>query len=73
MKILSSPQLAYDKLLQPNPAMVLRMNVGRDRLQRYWLRYRTRRQLARLSAEQLRDIGLTVEQAYRESQVPFWR
>ncbi|MGH1452953.1 MAG: DUF1127 domain-containing protein [Paracoccaceae bacterium] len=36
-------------------------------------RYRTRKQLARLSPEQLDDIGMTRGQAYTEAARPFWR
>lgn len=39
----------------------------------YYRRYRTRRQLARLSADQLRDIGLTPEQAAKEVARFFWQ
>jgi uncharacterized protein YjiS (DUF1127 family) len=37
------------------------------------LRLRTRACLAELSAEQLRDVGLSREQAQREARLPFWR
>ncbi|WP_454256542.1 DUF1127 domain-containing protein [Pseudomonas sp. Marseille-Q8238] len=36
-------------------------------------RWRTRRALGELSDSQLRDIGLTREQAQAEAQMPFWR
>ena len=39
----------------------------------YWHRMRTRKALLELTAEQLRDIGLTREQARREGLKPFWR
>ena len=38
-----------------------------------YLRYRTRKQLARLSPERLRDVGITPEQAKREAAKPFWK
>ena len=44
-----------------------------QRLVQYLLRYRTRRHLRHLSAEQLADVGLTVEQAQDEMATPFWR
>jgi uncharacterized protein YjiS (DUF1127 family) len=44
-----------------------------DRLKRYWHRYRSRQQLARLPPERLNDIGLTVAQAQEEMNKPFWR
>lgn len=36
-------------------------------------RARTRRALERLNADQLRDIGLSAEEAWREAALPFWR
>ncbi|MFJ3483894.1 DUF1127 domain-containing protein [Pseudomonas sp. NPDC090202] len=36
-------------------------------------RRRTRRSLLNLTREQLRDIGLTYEQAYHEGVKPFWK
>ena len=44
-----------------------------DQLQHYWQRYTTRLQLSRLTARQLRDIGLTPEQVQAEVKRPFWR
>ena len=39
----------------------------------FWRRRHTRKALLDLSREQLRDIGLTAEQARREGLKPFWR
>lgn len=39
----------------------------------FWLRRRTRKVLLELTADQLRDIGLTAEQARQEGLKPFWR
>ncbi|EBA17751.1 hypothetical protein RSK20926_18472 [Roseobacter sp. SK209-2-6] len=36
-------------------------------------RQRTRQHLRHLSAEQLKDIGLTREEAHYEGTLPFWR
>lgn len=36
-------------------------------------RWRTRKALGELSDSQLRDIGLSREQAQTEAQLPFWR
>lgn len=36
-------------------------------------RHRTRKALARLSDDQLRDIGLERDVAYTEARRPFWR
>lgn len=39
----------------------------------YWHRLRTRRALLELSAEQLRDVGLSPDEAREEGLKPFWR
>ncbi|AJO81443.1 MULTISPECIES: DUF1127 domain-containing protein [Pseudomonas] len=39
----------------------------------YWHRLRTRKALLELTPEQLRDIGLSREQAREEGLKPFWR
>ncbi len=41
-------------------------------LNRWHERARQRRQLARLDAHQLRDIGISREQALAEARRPFW-
>ncbi|MFT5420529.1 MAG: hypothetical protein ACI9D5_001279 [Candidatus Endobugula sp.] len=39
-----------------------------------WIhRYRSRRQMACLTAERLDDLGLTIEQVREEVKKPFWR
>lgn len=60
-------------------AVVYPLEVGRfeyGQIKQYldecYQRYRTRKQLARLSAEQLRDVGITSEQASAEAAKPFW-
>ena len=45
----------------------------KEKWQQWHLRYTTRRQLAKLTAEQLADIGITVEQAQKEIAEPFWK
>ena len=44
-----------------------------SRWQQFWRRVRTRKQLLELSDEQLRDIGISREQAKLEAMRPFWR
>lgn len=44
-----------------------------SRWQLLWHRNRTRKALLNLTPEQLRDIGLTAEQARQEGLKPFWR
>ncbi|NWA27300.1 DUF1127 domain-containing protein [Pseudomonas gingeri] len=39
----------------------------------FWHRLRTRKSLLALTSEELRDIGLTEEQAREEGLKPFWR
>jgi|GEM_PF-114314 uncharacterized protein YjiS (DUF1127 family) len=39
----------------------------------FWHRRHTRKALLHLTREQLRDIGLTAEQARHEGLKPFWR
>jgi len=39
----------------------------------FWHRLHTRKTLLELTPEQLRDIGLNVEQARQEGLKPFWR
>jgi len=39
----------------------------------FWQRLTTRRALLRLTDEQLKDVGLSREQALREAQLPFWK
>ncbi|CAM2924434.1 MULTISPECIES: DUF1127 domain-containing protein [Pseudomonas] len=46
-------------------------NPGRWEL--FWRRCHTRQALLDLTPEQLRDIGLSAEQARREGLKPFWR
>ncbi|MCX4062620.1 DUF1127 domain-containing protein [Pseudomonas sp. S1Bt30] len=39
----------------------------------FWRRRHTRKALLHLTGEQLRDIGLSAEQALEEGLKPFWR
>ncbi|WP_339471056.1 MULTISPECIES: DUF1127 domain-containing protein [unclassified Pseudomonas] len=39
----------------------------------FWQRRQTRKALLHLTREQLRDVGLTAEQARQEGLKPFWR
>ena len=47
--------------------------LTRHRWSLFWCRRHTRKALLDLTAEQLRDIGLTAEQARQEGLKPFWR
>ena len=44
-----------------------------SRWQRWWRRLSTRRALLELDAAQLKDIGITREQALAEALRPFWK
>ena len=46
-------------------------NISRWNL--FWHRRHTRKALLHLTREQLRDVGLSVEQARQEGLKPFWR
>ena len=54
------------------------LKIGYGQLQvsptvKLWVhRYRSRRQMARLTAERLDDMGLTIEQVRAEVKKPFW-
>jgi uncharacterized protein YjiS (DUF1127 family) len=61
----------WPPLRHRRPVDTLRSTLA---LLRYWCeRLRQRRQLARLDARLLRDIGITVAEAERECNKPFWR
>lgn len=45
----------------------------RARLRRWYLNWRTRRQLASLDSHLLKDIGVTRAEALEEARKPFWR
>ncbi|MCK9817943.1 DUF1127 domain-containing protein [Pseudomonas sp. MAFF 302046] len=47
--------------------------IGLGRWALYWHRLHSRKALLELTPEQLRDIGLSREQARREGLKPFWR
>jgi len=46
-------------------------DIGRGSL--FWHRRHTRKALLHLTSEQLRDVGLTAEQARQEGLKSFWR
>lgn len=65
--------LYQQELLSLREGAVAAQPAQESRWQRFWRRVRTRRQLLDLSDDQLRDIGLSREQARREALQPFWR
>ncbi|MGH8354019.1 MAG: DUF1127 domain-containing protein [Pseudomonas sp.] len=68
--------LRQEELLQDarvRPASRPERAPGISRWAWFWLRLRTRKALLELDAAQLRDIGLSAEQAREEGLKPFWR
>jgi uncharacterized protein YjiS (DUF1127 family) len=60
---------------QDNSRHALTRNApsGLSRWDLFWQRRHTRKALLALTAEQLKDIGMTREQAREEGLKPFWR
>ncbi|EJM42213.1 hypothetical protein PMI26_03171 [Pseudomonas sp. GM33] len=46
---------------------------GQSRWDQFWRRLHTRKALLALTPDQLKDVGLTREQALEEGLKPFWR
>lgn len=65
--------LYQQELLGLPEARVVLCGPQESRWQQFWRRVRTRRQLLELSDEQLRDIGISRQQARLEAMRPFWR
>ncbi|MDH0290139.1 DUF1127 domain-containing protein [Pseudomonas sp. GD04087] len=65
--------LYQQELLEIPGTRVAPREQGESRWQQFWRRVRTRKQLLELSDEQLRDIGISREQAQLEAMRPFWR
>jgi uncharacterized protein YjiS (DUF1127 family) len=45
----------------------------KERLQHWYMNWRTRQQLSRLSSYQLKDIGISAGEAQQEANKPFWQ
>lgn len=65
--------LYQQELLDIQGRAVVPRGPQESRWKQFWRRLRTRRQLLELSDEQLRDIGISREQARVEALRPFWR
>ncbi|SDI34846.1 DUF1127 domain-containing protein [Pseudomonas panipatensis] len=65
--------LYQQELLGLADGSVVSRGAQESRWQQFWRRVRTRKQLLELSDEQLRDIGISREQARIEAMRPFWR
>ncbi|MCP8466907.1 DUF1127 domain-containing protein [Pseudomonas sp. ZM23] len=65
--------LYQQELLEIRDGSVASRGPQENRWRQFWRRVRTRKQLLELSDEQLRDIGVSREQARLEAMRPFWR
>lgn len=65
--------LYQQELLEIPGARMASCGPQESRWQQFWRRVRTRKQLLELSDAQLRDIGISREQAKLEAMRPFWR
>jgi len=70
---LHSQELAAGQEKELRDAMLRNAPSGLSRWGLFWHRLHTRRALLDLTTEQLRDIGLSREQARAEALKPFWR
>jgi uncharacterized protein YjiS (DUF1127 family) len=70
---LHSQELAAGQEQGSCAATIRNSPCGLSRLGLFWHRLHTRKALLDLTSEQLRDIGLSREQAREEGLKPFWR
>ncbi|MCX2896533.1 DUF1127 domain-containing protein [Pseudomonas mandelii] len=70
---LHSQELAKGHENGTREAQVRNSPSGLGRWALFWRRVHTRKALLELTPEQLRDIGLSREQALEEGLKPFWR
>ena len=70
---LHSQEMAAGQHNGPREAVMRNAPSGLSRWGLFWQRLHTRKALLNLTADQLRDIGLTREQALEEGLKPFWR
>lgn len=66
-------ELHGEELLEGQRAKVISPIPGLSRWGLMWHLLTTRRALLELDSDQLRDIGLSPEQARKEGGTPFWR
>ncbi|MCY1398590.1 hypothetical protein D9M71_136250 [compost metagenome] len=66
-------KLYGEELQQAQQARLNGTVAGMSRWRLFWHRLETRRALLNLDDQQLRDIGLSPEQAREEGLKPFWR
>ncbi|WP_085723679.1 DUF1127 domain-containing protein [Pseudomonas sp. R37(2017)] len=70
---LHSQELAAGQKDSARNAPVGNASSALGRWDLFWCRLHTRKALLALTADQLKDIGLTREQALEEGLKPFWR
>ncbi|VVQ34568.1 hypothetical protein PS943_03861 [Pseudomonas fluorescens] len=70
---LHSQELAAGQINGAHEAVMRNAPTGLSRWGLFWHRLRTRKVLLELTTEQLRDVGLSREQAREEGLKPFWR
>ncbi|MGI9317661.1 MAG: DUF1127 domain-containing protein, partial [bacterium] len=69
----SQPIDQFVEVLPTHPALSALVNGSLTNILRIWFqRHQQRRKLADLSLRMLKDVGITPEQAARESRKPFW-
>lgn len=71
--VLQSQELVAGQEKGARAATMRNPPSGLGRWGLFWHRLRTRKALLDLTTEQLRDIGLSREQARQEGLKPFWR
>jgi len=70
---LHSQELAAGQNNGAREAVMRNAPSGLSRWGLFWHRLHTRKALLELTTEQLRDVGLSPEQAREEGLKPFWR
>ena len=70
---LHSQELAAGQTNGTREAVMRHPPSGLSRWGLFWQRLHTRKALLELTPEQLRDVGLSREQAREEGLKPFWR
>jgi len=70
---LHSQELAAGQYNGTREAVMRNAPSGLSRWGLFWHRLHTRKTLLELTPEQLRDVGLSREQAREEGLKPFWR
>lgn len=70
---LHSQELAAGQNSGAHRSVMRNAPMGLSRWALFWQRLHTRQALLRLTPEQLKDVGLTREQAREEGLKPFWR